>query len=67
MKYSDGGTSLSLLTDPTLYQRNVDWIIDWCDINTKKTEEIIFGLPPDCQLPSVMSHNEEIKQVSSYK
>lgn len=75
LKCCNSSTLLSLLTDcddPRLYQHSFDWLIEWCDrtsliINTKKAEEIIFGLHPDCQLPSVKIHNVEIKQVPSYK
>ena len=51
---------------------NVDWLIDWCDnnyliINTVKTEEIIFGKPPNLQLLPVKIHDSDISQVPSYK
>lgn len=56
---------------PSSYQCDVDWLTEWCNkntpvINAKNTEEIIFGLPPDCQLPSVTMPKEDIKQGSSY-
>ena len=55
----------------TLYQRNVDWFVKWCDknaliLNSVKTEEIIFGKPPTCPLHKVKIHNVEINQVSKY-
>lgn len=65
----------SLLTDnddPGLYHCTVDWLIEWCDesaliVSINKREEIIFGLPPVCQLPLATIHYVEIKQVSSSK
>lgn len=58
--------------DPSSYQCDVDWLTEWCDknalvIHTKKAEEIIFGLPPECQLTSVTMTKEDIKQGSSYE
>ncbi len=58
--------------DHALYQSNVDWLIKWCDdnyliINTVKTEEVIFGKPPNLQLPPVKIHDSDITQVSTYK
>ena len=46
--------------------------MDWCDnshliINTKKTEEIIFGLAPGFLTPPVTIHGTDIAQVPSYK
>ena len=71
LKYSDDSTLLTLSTkfdDPTLYQGNVDWLVEWCDknaliINTVNTEEIFFGNP---QLPPVKIHNSVISQVPVY-
>ncbi|KAL2103161.1 hypothetical protein ACEWY4_000029 [Coilia grayii] len=73
-KYSDDSTLVTLFTktdDGSLYQNDVDWLIEWCDnnyliINTGKTEEVIFGKPP-LQLPKVKIHNSDIAQVPSYK
>ena len=79
-KYSDDSTPFTQSEDHTLYQDSVDWLMEWCDNNsliiipnngytliTVKTEEIIFGKPPDLQLPPVKIHNSEISQVPIYK
>ena len=36
-------------------------------INTKKTEEIVFGSPSDSHKVPIVIHNEKIQQVFSYK
>ena len=46
--------------------------MDWCDknnliINTKKTEEIIFGSVPVGKTPAAIIHGSTIEQVPSYK
>ena len=76
--YTSNCTDSTLLTlstqfdAPTLYQGNVDWLVEWCDgnaliFNTVMTEEIIFGNPPNCQLPPVKIHNSVIGEVPVYK
>lgn len=75
-KYSNDSTLISLMTDsdddPRQYQRSTDRLVDWCDkshviINTKETEEIIFGLAPGGTTPPVRIHGNNIVQVPSYK
>ena len=55
LKYSDDSTLISLMSDsddPIQYQHSsVNRLVEWCDknnliINTKKTEDIIFGPAP---------------------
>lgn len=69
LKYLDDSTLISRITDrddPERYQCSVDRLVDWCD-NTKKTEEIIFGLAPGFLTPLVTIHGTNIAQVPSYK
>ena len=73
-KYSDDSVLLVLLMDNDdidLFPQGVDGLVDWCNqndlINTKKTEEVIFGLSPDSYPPPLRIHDQEIKQVTSYK
>ena len=47
---------------------SVDRLVDWCDkkhliINTKKIEEIIFGLAPGGTTPPVAIHGIDIEQL----
>ena len=75
LKYSDDSTLIALMTvsdDPRQYQCSVDRLVDWCDnrhliINTKKTEEIIFGRAPGGVTTPVTIHGVDIVQVPSYK
>ena len=46
-------------------------MVEWSDnnaliINTKKTEEIVFGAPPDTHRSLITIHGEQINQVCSY-
>lgn len=75
LKYSDDTALISLLRSsdsPGLHQHGVNKVIEWSDnnalvINTKKTEEIVFGSPSDSYKSPIVIQNEKIKQVSSYK
>ena len=46
-------------------------MVEWNDLNAlmnaKKTQEIVFGSPPDSHRTPILIHNETIKQVSSDK
>ena len=75
LKYSDDTTLISLLdssSDSGLHQHRVNKVVEWSDnnaliINTKKTEEIIFGAPPETHRSPITIHGESINQVCSYK
>ena len=75
LKYSDDTTLISLLdssSDPGLHQHRVNKVVEWSDnnaliINTKKTEEIIFGAPLETHRSPISIHGEVINQVCSYK
>ncbi len=67
LKYSDDTVLISVLNasdSPVLHQQGVTKLVEWCenndlDINTSKTEEIIFGSRFNgCTLPVVI-HNEK--------
>ena len=75
LKYSDDTVLISLLdssSDPGLHQHRVNKVVEWSDnnaliINTKKTEEIIFGAPSETHRSPITIHGESINQVCSYK
>lgn len=74
LKYSDDTVLLTLLTDSDssdLHQQGVNKIAIWSknnalEINTKKTEEIVFSSKSIIINPIIIN-NELIKQVQSYK
>ena len=74
LKYSDDTVLISLLnsfSDPGLHQQRVNKVVEWSDnnaliINTKKTEEIVFGAPLEICKSPITIHSEQIDQVCSY-
>ena len=64
IKYSDDTAIISLLSntdDPELHQQAVNQVVEWTDsnaleINTKKTEEIVFGSPSDSHKVPIVIH-----------
>ena len=74
LKYSDDTVLISLLdssSDPGLHQQRANKVVEWSDnnaliINTKKTEEIVFGTPPEICSSPITIHSEQINQVCSY-
>lgn len=58
--------------NPGLHQLDINKVVEWSDnnaleINTKKIEEIVLGSQSDSHRNSVVIHNDEIKQVFSFK
>lgn len=74
-KHSADTVLLSLLNKSgttEIHQQGVNKVLEWSDlntleINTQKTEETVFGSPPDSHRTPCLVHTAEIRQVSSYE
>ena len=75
LNYSDDTVLLTRLSNsekPEFHQLGMKKLVEWTNnnallINTNKTEEVVFGSPPDCYSISLVIQQEKIKQVSSFR